>query len=245
MPGTNAESNIIARRYVQVLERMAQAARRAGRAPEEVRLIVVVKAQPLERIQAVVAAGARDLGENYPEQALPKMAALASSFPSLRWHMIGHLQRRKAKIVAQHFHWMHSIDSLRVAEALDRRLAALGRPLPVLLEFNVGGEAQKHGWPAWDEATWPALADAVAPVLSLNHLQVRGLMTVPPWRADPEAVRPFFRRLRHLRDFLARRLPNATWEHLSMGMSHDFEIAITEGATFVRVGSAILGPRPG
>ncbi len=234
----------IADRYHRVLERMAQAARRAGRAPDEVRLVVVVKAQPIERIQAVVAAGARDLGENYPEQALPKMQALAAG-PPLRWHMIGHLQRRKAKIVAQHFHMMHSVDSLAIAQRLNRRLGQVARRLPVLLEFNVGGEAQKHGWPAWDESTWPALADTIAPILDLPHLQVQGLMTVPPWREDPEEVRPFFRRLRRLRDFLARRFPHHAWEHLSMGMSHDFEVAIEEGATFVRVGSAILGPRPG
>ena len=234
----------IAQRYERILARMARAAQRVGRRPKEVRLVVVVKGQPLPRIQAVVEAGARDLGENYPEQALPKMQALAQ-VPDLRWHMIGHLQRRKAKIVAQYFYMMHSVDGLRAAQALEKRLAQQDRTLPVLLEFNVGGEAQKHGWPAHDEAAWPALADAIAPVLEFPHLQVQGLMTVPPWRDDPEAVRPFFRRLRRLRDFLARRFPRHTWEHLSMGMSHDFEVAIEEGATFVRIGSAILGPRPG
>ncbi|NPA31718.1 MAG: YggS family pyridoxal phosphate-dependent enzyme [Chloroflexi bacterium] len=239
-----ADLTTIAERYHRVQARVAQAARRSGRTPEAVRLVVVVKAQPIERIRAVVAAGARDLGENYPEQALPKMQALQDG-PPVRWHMIGHLQRRKTRIVVQHFHMLHSLDSVPLAQRLERQLAQAGRVLPTLLEFNVGGEAQKHGWPAHDERAWPALADAIAPVLDLPHLQVQGLMTVPPWRADPEEVRPFFRRLRRLRDFLARRFPRSTWEHLSMGMSHDFEVAIEEGATFVRIGSAILGPRPG
>jgi len=238
------EAVSISRRYHHVLERIARAARRVGRSPQEVRLVVVVKGQPLGRIRAVVDAGARDLGENYPEQALPKMEVLRQG-PPVHWHMIGHLQRRKAKIVAQHFAMIHAIDRESIARRLDALLASHRRVLPALLEFNVGGEAQKHGWPAWDEAAWPALADAVAPVLDLPHLDVRGLMTVPPWLEDPEAVRPYFRRLRRLRDFLARRFPRFTWEHLSMGMSHDFEIAVEEGATFVRVGSAILGPRPG
>jgi len=234
----------IPQRYRRVLERIAQAAQRVGRSPQEVRLVVVVKDQPVERVQAVVAAGARDLGENYPEQALPKMQSLAAG-SSVRWHMIGHLQRRKAGIVAQHFAMIHSIDRLRIAQRLERLLAQHQRVMPALLEFNVGGEPQKHGWPAWDETAWPALAEAIAPVLDLAHLEVQGLMTVPPWEEDPEAVRPYFRRLRRLRDFLARRFPRTTWEHLSMGMSHDFEVAVEEGATFVRVGSAILGPRPG
>ena len=240
---TSFTASQIAQRYEAVLERIAQAARRAGRSPDEVHLVVVVKAQPIERIRAVVEAGARDLGENYPEQALPKMQALAAE-PPVRWHMIGHLQRRKAKLVVQHFHMMHSVDRPEIAYRLERLLAPTGRRLPVLLEFNVGGEAQKHGWPAWDERQWPALADAIAPLLELPHLQVQGLMTIPPWREDPDEVRPFFRRLRRLRDVLARRFPRLPWTHLSMGMSHDFEVAIEEGATFVRVGSAILGPRP-
>ncbi len=231
----------IVRRYHHVLERIHRAARAAGRDPDEVRLVVVTKAQPLERIQAVVQAGARDLGENYPEEALPKIQALASH--GIRWHMIGHLQRRKAPIVVEHFHMMHSVDRLKIARRLERLLASTGRVLPVLLEFNVGGEATKHGWPAWDPDLWPRWADEVAEILEMPHLRVQGVMAIPPWNPDPEASRPYFRRLRELRDWLARRFPQASWEHLSMGMSHDFEVAIQEGATWVRIGSAILGPR--
>ncbi|NPA27274.1 MAG: YggS family pyridoxal phosphate-dependent enzyme [Chloroflexi bacterium] len=234
----------IAERYHAVLERITRAAQRAGRDPREVRLVVVTKAQPLERVQAVLEAGARDLGENYPEEAVPKIQALRPSFPDARWHMIGHLQRRKAPLVVEHFAMMHSVDRVRIAERLDRLCAARDRTLPVLLEFNVGGEASKSGWPAWDEAQWPTLLPEIERVLALPRLQVQGLMTVPPWRPDPEDVRPFFQRLRRLRDFLARAFPRSSWEHLSMGMSHDFEVAIEEGATFVRIGTAILGPRP-
>ncbi len=232
----------IAQRYHRVLERMARAARKAGRDPDQVRLVVVTKGQPLEKIRAVVEAGARDLGENYPEEALPKIQALASN-PDLRWHMIGHLQRRKAPIVVDHFFMMHSLDRLRIAQRLERLLTRANRRLPVLLEFNVGGEASKHGWPAWDERLWPQWEGEIAQILEMPHLVVQGVMTVPPWNPDPEASRPYFRRLRALRDWLARRFPQAEWTHLSMGMSHDFEVAIEEGATWVRIGTAILGPR--
>lgn len=232
----------IATRYEQVRERMAQAARRAGRDPSTVRLVVVTKAQPLERVQAVVAAGAEDLGENYPEEAVPKMEALARY--DLRWHMIGHLQRRKARLVVERFDYFHALDSLRLALRLERLAAEQGRRLPVLLQFNVSGEATKHGWPAWEESQWAALLPEVERVLACDHLVVQGVMTVPPYLEDPEAVRPYFRRLCRLRDFLARHFPQAGWEELSMGMSHDFEVAIEEGATWVRVGTAILGPRP-
>ncbi|NPA06111.1 MAG: YggS family pyridoxal phosphate-dependent enzyme [Chloroflexi bacterium] len=239
-----AEPTTIAERYHAVLERIAQAAQRVGRNPNDIRLVVVTKAQPLERVHAVLEAGARDLGENYPEEAVTKIQTLRAAFPDTRWHMIGHLQRRKAPLVVAHFDMMHSVDRVRIAERLDRLCAQHGRVLPVLLEFNVGGEASKSGWPAWDEARWPELWPEIEQVLALPHLRVQGVMTIPPWRDNPEDVRPFFQRLRRLRDALARQFPHVSWEHLSMGMSHDFEVAIEEGATFVRVGTAIMGPRP-
>lgn len=232
----------IAGRYTQVLERIHQAALRAGRDPQEVRLVVVTKGQPLERIQAVVAQGATDLGENYPEEAVAKMDALQRY--DLRWHMIGHLQRRKARLVVERFDWLHSLDRVKLAHRLERLCAQAGRALPVLLEFNVSGEATKSGWPAWDEARWGDLIPEIEAVLACGHLQIRGVMTIPPITPDPEGARPYFRRLRRLRDFLARRFPQAFWDELSMGMSADFEVAIEEGATFVRIGTAILGPRP-
>ncbi len=239
---TQSLEETIARRYTQVLERIAAAAQRAGRRPEAVRLVVVTKGQPVEKALAAVAAGARDLGENYPEEGVQKMAAVHAT--GLRWHMIGHVQRRKARLVVTHYDWLHSLDRLPLAQRLERLAAEAGRVLPVLLEFNVGGEASKSGWPAWDEAQWEHLLPEVEAVVALPHLAVRGVMTVPPPVSEPERARPFFRRLRRLRDFLARRFPQAAWEELSMGMSADFEVAVEEGATFVRVGTAILGPRP-
>ena len=232
----------IATRYTQVLERIHQAALRAGRDPQEVRLVVVTKGQPIERIQAVIAQGATDLGENYPEEAVAKMDALQRY--DLRWHMIGHLQRRKARLVVERFDWLHSLDRVKLARRLENLCAQAGRTLPVLLEFNVSGEATKSGWSAWDEAHWEDLIPDIESVLAYEHLQIHGVMTIPPITPDPEGARPYFRRLRRLRDFLARRFPQATWDELSMGMSADFEVAIEEGATFVRIGTAILGPRP-
>lgn len=234
--------NTIRENYHAVLERIAQAAQRAGRSPESVRLIVVTKGQPLFKAEAAVRAGARDLGENYPEEGVAKMPAIAR--PDVRWHMIGHVQRRKARLVGVHYDMMHSLDSPALAQRLDRLAAEAGRVLPVLLEFNVGGESSKFGWPAWDETQWEALLPDMEGVLACEHLLVQGLMTVPPPVALPEAARPYFQQLRRLRDFLAQRFPNATWDELSMGMSADFEVAVEEGATFVRVGTAILGPRP-
>ncbi len=228
-------------RYQRVLERIARAARRAGRRPEDVQLVVVTKGHPLDAVRQVVEAGARHLGENYLEEALPKIEALQGEH--LTWHMIGHVQSRKARPVAEHFAWVHSVDRMKLARRLSAFAAESGRSLPVLLECNVSGEASKFGWAAWEARSWPALAESLAPLLELPALEVRGLMTMAPFVDDPEEVRPVFRRLRSLRDFLARKFPHLPWEHLSMGMSGDFEVAVEEGATFVRVGTAIMGPR--
>ncbi len=229
-------------RYQNVVMRIAEAAGRVGRDPGTVRLVVVTKGQPLEKIRAVIEAGARILGENYAEQAIPKIIAL-SKYSDLSWHMIGHIQSRKARLVAEHFAWVHSVDRLKLARRLDRHAAELGRRLPVLLEYNVSGESTKFGWPASDPANWASLASDVSAILGLEHLEVRGLMTIGPYVEDPESIRPIFRKLRELRDFLVEKFPAAQWDELSMGMSSDFVVAVEEGATLVRVGQAILGPR--
>ncbi len=232
---------MIEQNYAMVIERVAAAAARAGRAPEDVRLVVVTKGQPLEAVRRVVAAGARCLGENYVEEALEKIPALAGS--GIEWRMIGHVQSRKAREIAAHFAWCDALDSRKLAERLDRFAAETGRRLPVLLECNVSGEESKFGFPAWEEARWPELAGEFAQVIALPNLQVRGLMTMPPFFEDPERARPFFQRLRYLQAFLAGALPQADWRELSMGMSGDFEAAIQEGATLVRIGTAIMGER--
>lgn len=230
----------IRERYQRVLAQIEAAAQRSGNAPA--RLVVVSKAQPVQVIQAAIQAGVRVFGENYAEEAVEKIAALGEV--AVEWHMIGHIQSRKAPLVARHFDMVHSLDSVKLAARLERFCAETGRNLPVLVEVNVSGEASKFGFPAWDETTWPDLAATLAELEQFPHLQVRGLMTMPPYFEDAEQARPYFRRLWRLREFLTGRLPQFSWQELSMGTSADFIVAVEEGATLVRIGQAILGPRP-
>lgn len=230
-------------RYQAIRTQMDAAAARAKREPASVRLVVVTKTHPLETARAAIEAGIRDFGENYAEEAVEKIRALGD-VEGLRWHMIGHVQSRKANLVAAHFDWMHSLDSLKLANRLEHFAAEVGRVLPVLLECNVGGEASKFGYPASTTDDLEALCREIEKIALLPHLQIRGLMTMPPLYDDPERTRPFFARLRELRDFLAGKFPAIAWDELSMGTSADFVAAVEEGATLVRVGTAILGPRP-
>lgn len=233
----------IRERYLRVLDTIAEAARKGGRQVDAIRLVVVTKTQPVEIIRAAIEAGANILGENYAEEAAGKIEALGLR-SGVEWHMIGHVQSRKAQLVVQHFDLIHSLDSLRLAQRINRSAAEAGRNLPVLLEFNVGGEKTKHGWSAADESQWGDLLPEVNSVAALTNLKIRGLMTMPPLSTDPEAGRPYFQRLHRLKDFFSERVPQAEWRELSMGTSADFAVAVEEGATLVRVGQAILGPRP-
>ncbi|WKZ49053.1 MAG: YggS family pyridoxal phosphate-dependent enzyme [Anaerolineales bacterium] len=232
----------IREKYLHTLDQIATAARKSGRDADQIRLVVVTKSQPLEIVQAAIEAGARTLGENYPEEGVTKIQSLASQ-TGVEWHMIGHVQSRKARLVAENFALLHSLDSLKLAQRLDRFAAESNRILPVLLEFNVGGEASKSGWDVSDESTWDALLPDVSAILDLPHLRVQGLMTMPPLETDAEDTRRFFRRLRLLRERLATQLPGGDWRELSMGTSADFAVAVEEGATLVRVGTAIVGER--
>ena len=213
-----------------------------GRDPESVKLVVVTKAQPVEVAQAVIEAGAHILGENYPEESVKKLQSLRK-FSAVEWHMIGHVQSRKAQLVAENFNFLHSLDNLKLAARLSRFCGEAGRTLPVLLEFNVGGEESKSGWPAWDEARWSSLLDELAAVIALPNLQIRGLMTMPPLGETAEFSRSFFKKLKQLQKYLSLQFPTVDFSELSMGTSSDYEVAIQEGATFVRVGTAIVGPR--
>jgi len=230
-------------RYQAALERIASAAKTSGREPESVRLVVVTKAQPLEVVQAAVQAGAHLLGENYPEESVSKILSFGPE-SGVEWHMIGHVQSRKARLVIEHFDLLQSLDSLKLAERLNRMALEAGRVLPVMLEFNVGGEESKFGWTAAYEKDWPALYPDLEAILGLENLEIRGLMTMPPLETDPEAARVYFRTLRLLCDHLAARYPQADWRELSMGTSADYEVAVQEGATLVRIGTAIVGSRP-
>jgi PLP dependent protein len=224
-------------------ERIADAAMRAGRDPTAITLVAVTKAQSAEVIRAAYDLGLRNFGENRVEEAEAKVSELA---PDIIWHMIGHTQSRKAERVANLFHVVHSVDSVKLARRLDRMSTDRTEPLPVLLEINVSGEASKYGFLAdrWTEepAQRAVLLEAVAEIAALPHLELRGLMTMAPIVAEPEQARPFFARLRRLRDELAVAFPAVGWRHLSMGMTDDFEVAVEEGATLVRIGRAIFAP---
>ncbi|HLV68105.1 MAG TPA: YggS family pyridoxal phosphate-dependent enzyme [Polyangiaceae bacterium] len=225
--------------------RIARAAERAGRAPSTVRLIAVSKGHPSAAIRELYAAGHRDFGESYAQELESKAAELAD-LGELRWHMIGHLQRNKARSVVRHVTSVHSVDSIALASELGRRARAVAEEraqrfgpeharLDVLVEVSIAGEAQKSG------VAQDALAELLAAVESDPALRLVGLMCIPPWGDEPEAARPYFEKLARLRDEHggAERLPE-----LSMGMTHDFEQAIAAGATIVRVGTAIFGERP-
>ena len=222
-----------------IRERVETAARRAGRTAADVLLMAVTKTHPPERIREAHAAGLRLFGENRVQEFAGKAAALAD-LGDVEWRMIGHLQTNKAGKAAELFHAVDSLDSLKLAEKLEAAARHQNKKLPVLIEVNLGGEAAKSGvGPDSRELDELLLA---AP--RLEALQFRGLMTVPPYAEDPETARPFFRRLRELRNRTAeRKLPAVSLEVLSMGMSHDFEVAIEEGSTCIRVGTAIFGER--
>ena len=182
------------------------------------------------------------MGENYAEEGASKKLALDNP-PDLAWHMIGHVQSRKAGLVASHFDWVHSLDSLKLAERLNRVAGEQGRRIPVLLECNMSGEESKYGWQAWKESEWSILLEPFSQVLDLPAIEVRGLMTMAPFLPDPEGARPYFQGLKRLQGYLADRLPGTDWSELSMGMSADYEVAVEEGATLVRIGTAITGSR--
>ncbi|GAB4579427.1 MAG: YggS family pyridoxal phosphate-dependent enzyme [Anaerolineales bacterium] len=237
---------LIRERLELVLAKMAKAAQSVGRNPDEVQLVVVTKTHPPETVRALLAAGAQLLGENYAEEGVEKMQTLAAmgvNLTPVKWHMIGHVQSRKASLIAQYFDLIHSVDSVKLAQRLNHFASEQNRTLPVFLQLNVSGEESKSGLPAWTKPHSTRLVEIVSEILACSNLRVQGLMTVPPFFDDPEQVRPYFRRLREWRETFARQFPQANWDDLSMGMSGDFEVAIQEGATLVRVGTAILGPR--
>ena len=229
----------IAENVMRIRERIAAAARRAGRDPHDILLMAVSKTFPPESIRQAYAAGLRQFGENRVQEFAAKAEALRD-LPDIEWHMIGHVQANKAAKTVELFSCVDSVDSLRLARRLDAAAAQAGKKLSVLIEINIGGEEAKSGVSA-DSADFEAILQA-AP--ELTSLQICGLMTIPPFAEDPEEARPYFRRLRELQGQIdARHLPGLDMSVLSMGMSHDFPIAIEEGSTCVRVGTAIFGER--
>jgi PLP dependent protein len=230
----------IAENAARVRERMAAAAKRVRRDPNSVTLMAVSKTVEPKRILEAYQAGLRVFGENRVQEFQEKVRALAG-LEAAEWHLIGHLQSNKARKSVEIFHAVDSVDSLRLAERLNQAAAQMNKVLPVLIEINVGGESSKSGIPLDS----PDLDELLRGAAQLEHLEVRGLMAVPPLTENPEGARPYFRLLRDRRDSIAlRKLPRIRMDVLSLGMSHDFEIAIEEGSTSVRVGTAIFGERP-
>lgn len=227
----------IAENIKVVRERMESACRRAGRNPSEIKLVAVSKTVDINRIREAVLSGISIIGENRVQEAREKIEEFnrlqTSDFrlQTVSWHMVGHLQTNKAKTAVMLFDLIHSVDSLHLAEEIDRQAGKVGKIQKVLLEVNLAGEETKHGIPKEDAI------DLLKEISKLNNISVEGLMTIPPFTEDPEEARPYFKELRELRD-----RTNGLRE-LSMGMSNDFEIAIEEGATIVRIGTAIFGER--
>ena len=228
----------IAANYRSVAERVSRAAEAAGRKTGDVCLLAVSKTRSVAEIQAVIDAGAVDLGENYVQEMVEKADAFGPEASVPRWHYIGHLQRNKCKYIAGFCHLIHSVDSVRLIEELDRRAAHAGRVQPILLQLDLAQEETKFGAP---EEDLEALVEAA---LAAPSVDWQGLMCMAPFSDDPETARPYYRRLREISEQLsAAGVPSEHLRRLSMGMTSDFEVAIEEGATLVRVGTAIFGPR--
>ena len=231
-------ASLLLHNYQVLRERIDSACAKAGRSRDSVRLLAISKFHPVEAIETVAEAGQIDFGENYVQEAEVKKRRLASAFPDLRWHMTGHVQRKKAAQVAGNYALVHTLDSIALADGMEKKLLSENAFQPVLIEVNIAGEEQKAGIPIADLEKFGTHILEDCP-----HLQLRGLMCLPPVYDSGEKARPFFARLRELRDGLEKNLQHPLPE-LSMGMSGDFPWAIMEGATIVRIGTDIFGPRP-
>lgn len=230
----------IADNYEKVMQTISLAAKRAGRNIADIRLVAVSKKQSVEKINEAILAGVTILGENYPEEALDKFSAIEGA---VEWHMIGHMQSRKAKIIAEHFSAIHSIDSLHTAGKLNQALCKANRSITVLLEVGLAGESQKHGYDLSHPSGMDLLSGEIEQMAKLSQIRLAGIMVMPPYAEDPEASRSYFSQGRDVLDRLQQRFPAMAWKELSMGTSQDFGVAVEEGATFVRVGTAIFGDR--
>lgn len=230
----------IAENYQAIQDRIGLAAEKCSREASSIQLVVVTKGQPVGKINDVIQAGARVLGENYPEETHEKRVQIDQA---IEWHMIGHLQSRKIKYMIEGFSMIHSIDRDEIAEKLGANLAAAGKTIPALFEVNLSGEESKGGYPAWDEKDWPALINHFIGMKNLPGLIFRGFMTMPPFSSNPEDSRPVFQKCRRLLESYWHRTGNNELSFLSMGTSLDFETAIQEGATHIRIGQAIMGER--
>jgi len=230
--------DLIRTRYLRILDDITTAKKRAFN--QSVQVVVVTKTQPISTLQMAMAAGVEKFGENYTEEALAKINAINNK--NIEWHMIGHIQSRKAHLVANNFKLIHSVDSVKISNRLNS-FCEPSKKLSVLLEVNVSGEATKNGFPACDESNWDKLAGDFEEISKLPNLVIHGLMTMAPLFMNRELARPYFVKTRRLQEYLISALPNNNWSELSMGTSSDYIVAVEEGATYVRIGEAILGKR--
>ncbi len=210
---------------------------------DSVKLIVVTKGHSAAKINQVILAGAQYLGENYPEETATKIKDITVTKSPIEWHMIGHLQSRKSQLIVENFSLLHSLDSIKLARRLNNQLIQGNKYLPVLLQFNVGGEVSKFGWDASNPNSWVSFVDEVHEIAELSHLRLQGLMTMPPFTTDEKEARFNFAKLKELSFFLTSQIPRLQLDEFSMGTSHDYQFAIAEGATMVRIGTAIMGER--
>ncbi len=229
----------IAERVADIQAEVAEACDRAGRTPEEVTVLAATKTRTVPEIVEAVQAGVTHLGENYVQELVAKKAEIdAAGYDSISWHAIGHIQRNKVRLLVSFCTLIQSVDSLRLAEEIDTRAARVGRTQPVLVEVNVSGEASKFG------VTPAQVGELARRITELPHLELQGLMTMPPYSEDPETSRPQFQVLRALAEELVKSdLPGEAMRHLSMGMSGDYQVAVEEGATIIRLGTVLFGPR--
>jgi PLP dependent protein len=225
----------VAANYQKIMSRIGEAATKAGHDPQEIKLLAAAKSQTAEAIQAAIAAGVKLIGENYIQEAEEKKAAIRES---VEWHMIGHLQRNKVKAAVALFDLIESLDSVALARELDKEGRKIRKKVRAFVEVNLSAEESKSGVAA------DKVEDLLKAAGDLSHLSIEGLMTVPPFREDPEEVRSYFRELQGLQAKLCEQaIPNVHLRELSMGMTHDYAVAIEEGATIVRIGTALFGPR--
>ncbi|MCD6424272.1 MAG: YggS family pyridoxal phosphate-dependent enzyme [Anaerolineales bacterium] len=237
----NEQAESIRRNIESVLEKIHNSAKTAGRDPDRIALIAVTKLKPALIVKNLAEFGIVRIGESYLKEALFKMNLLNEL--EIEWHMIGTIQQGKEKEISANFAEVHSVDSKKTAINLNKYASLNGRKLPVYLEFNVSGEKNKHGWGAWADDQWNGLLPEMNEILDLPNLDVKGLMTMAPYSNDPQNARPYFKRLRKLQAYLTGEISTSNLADLSMGMSGDFEVAIEEGATVLRIGSALVGPR--
>jgi pyridoxal phosphate enzyme (YggS family) len=241
----NAEnvSSVVRENFENVKLGIRQAAELVNRDASEIKLVVVTKGQPLEKVRMAIEAGACDLGENYVEEGSKKVQALGP-LVEITWHMIGHIQSRKALEVVRNFDYIHSIDSIKLARGLDRFAGESGKAIPALLECNTSGEESKFGFPVWEDHQWQGFLAGVCEILQLSNIRIKGLMVMAPLLENPEDARRYFQRARVIRDRLNEVFTEEPFSELSMGMSSDYQIAIQEGSTIVRIGQALLSARP-